>query len=50
MASHLAQPEDEIILDNQGMVKATRIPRKGVVKDQDYHGYLVKLSTRSGNT
>ena len=27
---------DEIILDNQGVVKATPIKRKGVVKDQDY--------------
>ena len=35
-ASHLAQPGDEIILDNQRAVKATTVPRKGVVKDQDY--------------
>ena len=36
VASDLAQPGDEIILDNQGVVKATPIPRRGVVKDQDY--------------
>ena len=36
VASHLAQPGDEMIPDNQGVVKATPIPRKGVVKDQDY--------------
>ena len=40
-ASHLARPRDDIILDNQGVVKATSIPRKGVVKDHDYrdHSY-----------
>ena len=36
VASKLAQPGDEIILDNQGVVKATPTPRKGTVKDQDY--------------
>ena len=36
VASHLAQPRDEIIPDNQGVVKATPVPRKGVVKDEDY--------------
>ena len=35
LASHLAQPGDEIILDNQGVVKATPTPRKGVFKHQD---------------
>ena len=37
VASHLAQPGDEIILDNQGVVKATPVPQKGIIKDQDYH-------------
>ena len=36
VASNLAQPGDEIILNNQGVVKATPTPRKGTVKDQDY--------------
>ena len=37
VASHLAQPGDNIVLDNQGVVKATPTARKGVVKDQDDH-------------
>ena len=36
LASELASEGDEIVLDNQGVVKATLIQRKGVVKDQDY--------------
>ena len=36
VASDLARPGDEIVLDNQGVVKATPVPRRGVVKDQDY--------------
>ena len=36
LASELAGEGDEIILDNQGVVKATPMKRKGVVKDQDY--------------
>ena len=36
VASELASEGDEIILDNQGVVKATPVKRKGVVKDQDY--------------
>ena len=36
VASELAQPGDEIVHDNQGVVKATPVHR-GVVKDQDYH-------------
>ena len=37
LASELASEGDEIVLDNQGVVKATPIKRKGVVKDEDYH-------------
>ena len=36
LASELASKGDVVILDNQGVVKATPIKRKGVVKDQDY--------------
>ena len=36
LASELASEGDEIVLDNQGVVKATFVKRKGVVKDQDY--------------
>ena len=36
LASELTRPRDDIILDNQSVVKATPIKRKGVVKDQDY--------------
>ena len=36
VASNLAQPGDEIIVDKQGVVKATPIPDRGVVKDPDY--------------
>ena len=36
MASELGSEGDEVILDNQGVVKATPMKRKGVVKDQDY--------------
>ena len=36
LASKLAREGDEIILDNQGVVKATPMKRKGVVKDQDF--------------
>ena len=36
LASKLAQEGDEVILDNQGVVKATPTKRRGVVKDQDY--------------
>ena len=41
VALDLAPPRDEIVLDNQGVVKATSVPCKGVVKDQDCrdHGY-----------
>ena len=35
-AFELASQEDDIILDNQSVVKATATKRKGVVKDQDY--------------
>ena len=34
MASDLAQAGDEIVLDNRGVVKATPVTRRGVVKDQ----------------
>ena len=34
VASNLAQPGDKIVLDS--VVKATPVPRKGVIKDQDY--------------
>ena len=48
LASELASPGDDIILDNQSVVKATPIKRKGVVKDQDYRdiGYLNTSSKR----
>ena len=48
LASELAKPGDDIILDNQSVVKATPIKRKGVVKDQDYRdiGYLNSSSKR----
>ena len=48
LASELAKPGDDIILDNQSVVKATPIKRKGVVKDQDYRdiGYLNSTSKR----
>ena len=36
VALDLAQPGDEIVLDNHGVVKATPVPRRGVVKDEDY--------------
>ena len=36
LASELAQEGDEVILDNQGVVKATPTKQRGVVKDQDY--------------
>ena len=36
LASALASEGDEIMPDNQGVVKATPLKRKGVVKDQDY--------------
>ena len=36
VASDLAQPRDDIVLDNQGVVKVTPVPRRGIVKDQDY--------------
>ena len=36
VASRLAQRGDKIILDNQGVAKATPILRRGIVKDQDY--------------
>ena len=47
-ASELASPGDDIILDNQSVVKATPIKRKGVVKDQDYRdiGYHNTSSKR----
>ena len=35
VASHLARPEDEIISETQGLVKAIPVPRKAVVNDQD---------------
>ena len=48
LASELAKPGDDIILDNQSVVKATPIKRKGVVKDQDYRdiGYLNSTTKR----
>ena len=48
LASELASPGYDIILDNQSVVKATPIKRKGVVKDQDYRdiGYLNTSSKR----
>ena len=36
LACELATKGDEIILNNQGVVKAIPIKRKGVVKEQDY--------------
>ena len=36
LAPELAQEGNEVILDNQGVVKATPTKRRGVVKDQDY--------------
>ena len=36
LASGLASPGDDIILDNQSVVKATPIKQKGAVKDEDY--------------
>ena len=36
LAFELANEGDEIVLDYQGVIKATPIKRKGVVKDQDY--------------
>ena len=48
LASQLASRGVDIILDNQSVVKATRIKRKGVVKDQDYRdiGYHNTSSKR----
>ena len=48
LASELASPGDDIILDNQSVVKATPIKRKGVVKDLDYRdiGYHNTSSKR----
>ena len=48
LASELAKPRDDIILDNQSVVKATPIKRKEGVKDQDYRdiGYLNSSSKR----
>ena len=48
LASELAKPGDDIILDNQSVVKATPIKRKGVVNDHDYRyiGYLNSTSKR----
>ena len=48
LACELASPGDDIILDNQSVVKATPIKCKGVVKDQDYRdiGYLNTSSKR----
>ena len=34
----LAREREEIIHDNQGVVKTTPLKQKGVVKDQDYRG------------
>ena len=36
LAFDMAKEGDKIILDNQGVVKATRTKRNGVVKDLDY--------------
>ena len=48
LAFELAKFGDDIILDNQSVVKAAPIKRKGVVKDQDYDdiGYLNSTSKR----
>ena len=48
LASEPASLGDDIILDNQSVVKATPIKRKGVVKDQDYRdiGYPNTSSKR----
>ena len=48
LASQLARAGYNIILDNQSVVKATAIKRKGVVKDQDYRdiGYHNASSKR----
>ena len=35
LAFELAQEGDEVILDNQGVVKATLTRRRELVKDQD---------------
>ena len=35
VASHLAELRGDIIRDNQGVINATPVPRKTVVKDQD---------------
>ena len=50
LASELAREGDEVILDNQGVVKATPTKRRGAVKDQDYrdigyHNALTKCLT-----
>ena len=50
LASELAREGDEVIIDNQGVVKATPMKRRGVVKDQDYrdigyHNALTKSLT-----
>ena len=48
LVSELASEGDEIMRDNQGVVKATPIKRKGVVKDQEYRdiGYHNASSKR----
>ena len=50
VASDLAQPGDEIVLDNQGVVKATLVPRRGVVKDQDYRDQSYHSATAQNLT
>ena len=49
LASELNKEGDDVILDSQGVVKATRTKRKGVVKEQDnrdigYHNTSTKDS------
>ena len=44
IASHLAQPREEIILDNQGVVKPTPVPQKG---DTLLHGRIMPIPAKS---
>ena len=46
IASELAHNNNEVILGNQGLVKATPTPQKAVVKDQDYRALGYKNTTR----
>ena len=50
LASELAHNTDKIILDNQGVVKATPTKRRGVVKDRDYRDIGYHNATTKGLT